>query len=59
MNKEKWSWANFKGLSQDGQQADFAKTLCTSVSNDFTFSQIHLAGQYLNKKTPNTGLLTE
>jgi hypothetical protein len=40
----------FQGLSQDGQQADFVKTLCASVSNDFTFSQIHLDGQYLKKK---------
>ncbi len=42
----------FKGLSQDGGLADFSKNLCASsfnkdLLNDITFSQIHVAGQYL------------
>jgi hypothetical protein len=44
--------ANFKKLSQDRQRADFTKNLRASLysrelSNDTTFSQIHLDGQYL------------
>jgi hypothetical protein len=43
---------NFKGLVQDGGQAEFSKTLRASLfykdlSNDTIFSQIHLPGQYL------------
>jgi hypothetical protein len=40
---------NFKGLSQDGGRTYFYENLCTSLSNNNlsnepTFSQIHLAG---------------
>jgi hypothetical protein len=44
----------FKGLSQDGGLTDFSENLSASLfhddlSNEPSFSQIHLAGQYLNK----------
>jgi hypothetical protein len=43
--------ANFKGLSQDRQRADFAKNLRGSffsddLLNDTTFSQIHHDEEY-------------
>jgi hypothetical protein len=43
--------ANFKGLSQDSKRADIAENLRASLfndnlSNDATFNQIHLDGQY-------------
>jgi hypothetical protein len=43
---------NFKGFSQDGGRAKIAKNIRASpfnkdLSNDTTFSQIHLDGQYL------------
>jgi hypothetical protein len=43
----------FKGLSQDGVQADFSKNLRAylfnkGLSNEPIFSRIHFAGLYLN-----------
>ncbi len=43
--------ANFEGLSHGGKRADIAKNLLASLfndnlSNDTTFYQIHLDGQY-------------
>jgi hypothetical protein len=50
-SRTRWH-CNFKGLLQDGGRTDFSENLCTSLfhddlSNEPTFSQIHLAGQYL------------
>ena len=47
------TWSEiFKGLSQDGGQADFSKNLRTSLfnkglSNEPNFGRIHLVGQHL------------
>jgi hypothetical protein len=46
-----WRWI-FKGLSQDGGQADFSKNLRDTsfykdLSNESNFGLINLAGQYL------------
>jgi hypothetical protein len=48
---------NFKGLSQNGGQADCSKNLRASLSNDDLsnepkFGRIHLAGQYLESNIP-------
>jgi hypothetical protein len=47
----KWR-CSFKGLSQDGERADFSKNLHASLFNEYLsiepdFSRIHIAGQYL------------
>jgi hypothetical protein len=49
---KKVALANFKGLSQDVQRANFAKNLLVSLfngglSNDATLSPIHADGHYL------------
>jgi hypothetical protein len=51
-SRTRWH-CNFKGLSQDRGLTDFSEQLCTSLfqgdlSNEPTFSQIYLAGQYLS-----------
>jgi hypothetical protein len=52
MKKNKMAISNFKGLSEAGGWGKFAENLRASpfnknLSNETTFSQIHLAGQYL------------
>jgi hypothetical protein len=58
MNKE--ALGNLKGLSQNGEQTDFSENLRASPFKKdppiyITFSQIHLAGQYLFKKQEYVG----
>ena len=52
LSENKEAPVNFKGLSTDGERADFDKNLGASLfnkdlSNDTSFSPIHLDGQYL------------
>jgi hypothetical protein len=42
MKEQAWALGNFKGLSQDGDQADFSENLRASPFKE-DFQQIHLA----------------